>query len=183
MLTAMNDIQTKLKAMADRYDKFWKSIGPLKPGEETDISKLKTKLECTKWDDDVCQHVEMDLMERFVRIGSRPDALLPDDYVPQKTPQSFGGTCISANEVCTPVHPEDEDHHILQVIGPTTKPATIQSVRDPVRDATLPTPIGNVQKDQFPPYAGQPSDVLPVYDVPQNIDLTPAASSSSASSS
>jgi len=183
VLATMTQIRSTLEKMNERYDKFWKSIAPLKPGEVTNASKLKEKLECEKWDDDACQHVEMDLMERFVRIGSRPNALLPEDYIPKKAAQGFGGVCMPQDETCTLAHPEAAEQHILEIIAPEAEMPSADTVREPVRNATLPEQAGSVLKEDLPPYSVEPPVLLPIYNIPPFFDLPPPASSSSAAAS
>jgi hypothetical protein len=178
-------IRDTLTGMRDRYDRFWKSIGPLRPGEDggrNGIKQMKENLECYGWDSDTCQHVEMDLIERFVRIGSRPLVMLNEDYESGGAPKSFGGTCIASDDVCSPVHPENgKPRTQWEIIGPRTLPEFIDDLRRNVRNETLPLPVGGISSSAMPHYDIDLNDLLPFHDVPKPIDLSPPRSSSSSS--
>ncbi len=189
-LKAIAEIQKTVGEMNDRYDKFWKSIGPLSPNEpgqddRNGIKQMKEKLECFSWDDNTCQHVEMDLLERFMRIGSRPLVFLREDYNSTDVLRGFGGPCIAEHDVCTPLHPEEGgEQHILQIIPPQTSPSSagyIDTLRKTVRDAMLPAPVGSIPSSAYPRYGATGSMLLPPFDSPNPIDLVPPRSSSSSS--
>lgn len=181
-------IRLTVEDMNDRYDKFWKSIGPLKPGEpdggRSGIKQMKENLECSEWNSDTCQHVEMDLMERFVRIGSRPLVMLNEDYESRNYVRSFGGVCLPADDVCTPTHPETAVPRMQwDIYGPQTEVEFMDQLRNNIRTETLPQPVGGLSSSAFPTYDTDPRHLLPAHDVPDAIDLTPPSSSSSSSSS
>lgn len=184
----IDDIGRMVMDMDERYGKFWRSIGPLKPGEpdggRNGIKQMKENLECYGWDSDTCQHVEMDLMERFVRIGSRPLVMLNEDYDSIGAPRSFGGPCVPEDHVCTPMHPEESlPRTQWEIIGPREQPEFIDELRSSVRDQTLPQDVGGLSSSAMPVYDTDVNHLLPIHDIPPPIDLTPPASSSSSSSS
>jgi len=179
-------IRQTVQDMNDRYEKFWKSIGPLKADEpdggRNGIKQMKEKLECYEWDSDTCQHVEMDLIERFVRIGSRPLVFLNEDYQSRSYVRSFGSVCIPSDDVCTPVHPEKAVPRMQwDIYGPQTELEFIDELRGNVRNETLPEPVGGLSSSAFPTYDTDPRHLLPAHDVPEAIDLTPRSSSSASS--
>lgn len=181
------NIRRVIDGMTERYDKFWKSIGPLDPDEASDdpnsIGQMKQKLECYFWDSDTCQHVEMDLMERFVRIGARPMVMLNEDYDSVGQPRGIGGPCVPSDHVCTPAYPEETGSGSQWDIRGTFEEQTkdMDELRKNIREDTLPQPIGTIPSSAFPSYETDPRYLLPIHDVPQPIDLTPRSSSSSSS--
>lgn len=171
--------------MVERYNKFWKSIGPLDPDDPTKndrngINQMKQRLECYSWDDKTCQHVEMDLIERFVRIGSRPLVMLNEDYydIPNTkydgSPKGFGDACAPGEDTCTPtVHPEDEKpREQWEIIGPKTVEQTFDDVRRAIQVQTYPRPVGNGDANNPLPFDTSKESLLPNQDVPQEIDLS-----------
>ncbi len=173
----IKDVVTK---MNDRYDRFWKSIGPLST-EEPDagrdgIPAMKAKLECKFSDeeDPTCQHVEMDLRERFQRIGSRKMVFLREDYASDALSQLSPAACLPHDDVCLLLHGEKNTESFQwDIIGPKIMPDPGSDARAGVRDATLPTPIGNINPDDFPPYDTDIKDLLQFYDVPKPLNLVP----------
>lgn len=188
MGASIDEIGRVILDMNDRYDRFWKSIGPLKPDEpdggRNGIKQMKELLECYDWDSDTCQHVEMDLIERFVRIGSRPLVMLNEDYDSTGAIRTFGGPCVPEDHVCTPMHPESTlPRTQWEIIGPREQPEFIDELRENVRQETLPEPVGGLSSSAMPTYDTDVNQLLPVHDVPEAIDLTPTRSSSSSSAS
>jgi hypothetical protein len=185
----IGQIEVLLSVMDDRYKKFWKSIGPLKPGEvdsseDLELKLQKEKLGCMDWDDKTCQHVEMDLVERFMRIGSRPLVMLNEDYDSRGPAKIFEGACLPGDDVCTPAHPESTgERHQWEILGPTSGNDRVDTIRRNIRNNSLPTPVGGISPANFPKYDTDIGDLLPVYDVPRAIDLSPQSSSSSTTSS
>lgn len=190
--TQITQIKNILGQMRYNYDLFWKAISPLQPlgeieneGErqrQQEIKDLKEKLECTSWADKTCQFAEMELREILQRFGSRPDIALREDYDSKSTTKTFGGTCIPSDDVCTPMHPEQSlPRQQWEIIGPKNLQDQTSSLRTFVREAGLPQPVGNLPKDAVPPYSKKPVEILPSFDVPLPIDLSPPSSSSSSS--
>jgi hypothetical protein len=190
-LQAVRDTGTIIDKMDERYKKFWKSIGPFKPNDpdpdfdpdnKKGIAYKKPLLECETWDDNTCQHVEMDLRERFQRIGSRPLVFLKEDYTSKDEERGIGAPCVGQSDVCTPMHPEEGgETHLWEIIGPRTIKDIIDELRTDIRKATLPEPVGDIDGDDSPRYGTDTGNLLPVYTVPPPVDLTPPASSSSSS--
>jgi len=183
----LSQISGKTQEMKDAYEKFWKSLSPLRPEDDSsdrnDIPEMKRQLDCKYWDVQPCTNVEMDLMERFVRIGSRPDVQLIDDYLSIGYPRGFGAACNPEDDNCIPTHPEGmPPGSKWEVIGPRTQQEFIDDLRRSVRELTLPDPVGTIDPDDMPPYDADINHLLPAHDVPDSIDLSPASSSSSSSS-
>lgn len=187
--TAIQDAKKIISQMDEHYKKFWRSIGPLKPDDSDpefdpndpkSIAYKKPKLECETWDDNTCQHVEMDLRERFMRIASRPLVFLKEDYISADEERGIGGPCISQSDVCTPLHPEEGGQkHLWEIIGPKNIKETLEELRTDIRKATLPKPVGEVPSKDFPHYGTTTGNLLPSYAVPAQIEIFPTSSSSS----
>jgi hypothetical protein len=179
--TTIQQITDTLGKMNDRYDKFWKSIGPLSTNtsdtSRNGIPVMKSKQECKGWDDDTCQHVEMDLMERFQRIGSRKLVMLKEDYASLGVKRRTPGLCQPMDQVCLLLHGERPNPAYIWQINPPKKIPDLGTLaRSAVRDATLPDPVGGIDADKFPPYDTDVKNLLPFFDVPKPIDLTPPKS-------
>jgi hypothetical protein len=126
---------------------------------------MKSKQECKGWDDDTCQHVEMDLMERFQRIGSRKLVMLKEDYASLGVKRRTPGLCQPMDQVCLLLHGERPNPAYIWQINPPKKIPDLGTLaRSAVRDATL------------PPYDTDVKNLLPFFDVPKPIDLTPPKS-------
>lgn len=179
------EIGNTIDEMDERYKKFWKSMSPIKADEagqadRNGIKQMKEKLECYAWDSGTCQHVEMDLRERLMRIGSRPLVFLNEDYQSKDEERLIGGPCVPEHDVCSPVHPEEGgERHLWEMIGPRTIKNSLEELRTSVRKATLPVPFGDIPENDFPQYGTSTSNLLPTFDVPRAIDLFPPTSSSS----
>lgn len=185
--TSISDTARIVIDMNDRYEKFWKSIGPHKPSApdtgRNGIRQMKENLECYDWGDPTCQHVEMDLLERFVRIGSRPMVMLNEDYESTGSQRFFGGPCVPENHVCTTMHPEaTPPKPQWDIIGPREQAEFIDELRGNIRSITLPEAVGGLSPEEMPTYDTDVNQLLPVHDVPEKIDLTPPSSSNSSSS-
>ncbi len=176
-------------SMNKRYDLFWQSIGPLHPDDpgqddRNGIKQMKERLECYKWDDKTCQHVEMDLRERYMRIGSRPLVFLQEDYGSVDMPRGIGGPCVADHDVCSPVHPENGgETQILEIRPPRNIVDFIDELRRKIRDETLAEPIGERPADEYPRYGATGSLLLPPFELGLPIELIPSSSSSSSSQS
>jgi hypothetical protein len=176
-------------SMNERYDLFWKSMSPLRPDEpgqddRNGIKQMKERLECYSWNDKTCQHVEMDLRERFQRIGSRPLIFMQEDYGSVDLHRGIGGPCIAQHDICTPVHPEEGgETHILEIRPPQSLVEFIDDLRRDIRDETLAEPIGERPADEYPRYGVTGSLLLPPFELGRPIELIQSSSSSSSSRS
>ncbi len=196
--TTIRTIGNTVARMRDEYTQFWESLGPITPQEiaqdnalrdgaseskekmaafRNSVPEMKRRLECKNWYEMPCVHVEMDLLERFTRIGSRPDVQLKEDYDSQGAARGFGSTCMPHDDSCVPVHPESTaPGGQWDIIGPQTQEKFINDLRTNVRDLTLPPPGGQLDSQDVPPYVTSPQDLLPLHDVPSAIDLVPPSS-------
>lgn len=179
ILEKITGIKTIVRDMDDRYGKFWESIGPLSTddidSDRDGIPEMKSRLECKDWDDDVCQHVEMDLLERLQRINSRKMVFLAEDYQPLGVPRITPASCQPMDQVCLLLHGEKpEPAYQWEIIAPKMLPASGESVRSAIRDATLPTPIGGIDPDNFPTYDTDINSLLPFHSIPEPLNLFPS---------
>ncbi len=68
----MQEIRKIIENMEKEYRKFWNTLERVRNASE---------LDCPKPNSGRCVHVEMDLIERFTRIGARPAVLLKQDFL------------------------------------------------------------------------------------------------------
>ena len=177
----IQQIKQKINEMNDRYDKFWQSIGPLSAkdvqAQQNDPNSLlsrKQALKCDQWDNDVCQHVEMDLLEELQRIDSRKLVFLNEDYDSAGPRRTAPDSCMPRDQVCMLLHGEKaEPAYQWEVRAPKKMPDLGTDARATMRDLSLPRPIGGIDTAKFLPYDVNMNDLLPSFDVPKPINLTP----------
>ncbi len=184
----IGEIQTMVAGMNDAYDKFWKSLNVEGSGE---IEKQKDELKCKQWDEGVCMNVEMDLIERFTRIATRPDVQLKEDFDSTGLPRSYGAVCSPDDAACQLLNPEKRyapsGWQMRTATGSSSGGSkasdakTTDEIRKTLRDASLPKPYGTVDTDTMPAYFVEPIDLLRIFDTPDGSPLTPASSSASSS--
>ena len=101
-----NEIEKNMKAiekliteMDEAYKKFW-GIGVL--------NKKNLNADCTAVDTGRCVHVEMDLLERFTRIGARPGVYLKEDFDSKGKfrPPDDPKNCPTEDWSCQKLNPE-----------------------------------------------------------------------------
>ncbi|MDD5469910.1 MAG: hypothetical protein PHO92_03910 [Candidatus Peribacteraceae bacterium] len=68
----MVKIREVIKKMDEEYAIFWNTLHEVKDQKE---------LDCKSPNSGRCRHVEVDLIERFTRIGARPAVLLKEDFL------------------------------------------------------------------------------------------------------
>ncbi|OGJ59348.1 hypothetical protein A2635_04535 [Candidatus Peribacteria bacterium RIFCSPHIGHO2_01_FULL_51_9] len=161
--TMLKDIGAMIRAMTGAYDAFWESL------------KSHERIECKG---ESCVHVEMDLIERFTRIGSRPAVHLKEDFESGGTPRTDPNTCPPNDQVCLFLNREKRyPGEGWQIIPPEKndqkEKGVIQKLREEARKATLPRPIGDQDPQLFEFYDTNKNDLLPPFDIPADTDLTP----------
>ncbi len=168
-LTAMTDV---LQKMNERYEKFWKSIGPIKPGEEQFDRQieLKTEMKCSNFNDLPCEHVEMDLLERGQRIGSRPLVLLSQDFHSVGTTRFEPTVCLAEDDACHILHAERTNPDVRwEIRGTSANNLAIDDLKIRILRLTQPPPLGTLDPLLLRPYENDPS---PLQSFP-SIRLTP----------
>lgn len=179
-------IYNKLLEMESAYYRFWISLNLLDPTTQprayAEFERLKENLECQDFAKCPCVHVEMDLLERITRIGSRPAVQLKEDYDSRGAPRSFAGSCPPEDHVCLLLQAQERDFRTgWQLIAPPLEERTYDKLRSLIRYLILPEPIGGVSSSSMPPYAVSPKEFLPALEVLPEPRIR-AVSSSSASS-
>jgi hypothetical protein len=176
--TALQNMKAIVDNMNERYEKFWKSIGPLKPldpeapdyEQQLKEKEKKENLRCKDWDDMPCEHVEMDLMERVQRIGSRPLVQLKHDFESVGTKRTEPTNCLPEDDACHILNPEKTDPGFRwEVRGSSANDAPIDELKLEILTLTQPPPIGTVDPLLLRPHQDDPS---PLQSFP-SIRLTP----------
>lgn len=158
-LTAMQDI---VLSMGERYDRFWKSIGPLKPGEEQFDRQIefKTQMKCRDFNELPCDHPEMNLLEIVQRIGSRPLVQLSEDFDSVGPPRADPLVCPPEDHACHLLHPERTDPRVrLEIHGSVDNEESLETLRSEILTLTQPPPIGSLDPLLLQPHAENPSPV------------------------
>lgn len=176
--TRLEETRAILAKMEETKREFWGSV-LFNKADEVDPETLR----CRGWDTSICKHVEMDLLERVMRIGSRPMISLKDDLRSVAQSRNAPDTCLPGNETCIPLNGEDRPvQRGWAVLPPTSRTDDgIDDVRRAMIDATVPEPLGGLDREQEPPYDARPNDLLPAYGVPPDTVITPAAPASTTS--
>lgn len=187
----MGQLQSTLSQMNTAYEDFWKSLKAFEePESEWPYCKEQGDLhpgECCSWNDTVCKHVEMDLLERTTRIAARPLIYLKDDFDPLYGPRGAAGACLPEDNVCD-VNPRMPKREVEAAIGGATstgnsQDAALDKLRKAVNDATMREPMGTIPSSLAPRYDVPDDELVPGLDVAPLLDILPPTSSSSASSS
>ncbi len=173
MTSAAQRIVEMFTGMKKTYEEFWTSMGPLEPaaanapaGEGDENSKLrekKRKLECD-WDTFPCVHVEMDLIERLTRVGSRPLVMLKEDYQSTGSGRTLPTDCPPEDHVCLLMHPEkNEPAQGWEIRGPAAERTVreLDGMRSSLRSLSFPSPLGTADKTELPPYDVPAKELLP----------------------
>ncbi len=174
MRTGAAGIVTLFTEMKETYDEFWQSMGPLdsdegeKDGEsdgaksaredrnkeKQELREKKQKLECD-WGVSPCVHVEMDLVERLTRVGSRPLVFLKEDYESTGSGRTLASDCPPEDHVCLLMHPEkSEPLQGWQIRAPeeNDNSGNEDDARKTLRSLSFPKPAGSAEKKDIPPY-------------------------------
>jgi hypothetical protein len=201
----ISSIRNFIKGMTKTYKTFWDAITKPRCGTPEAVARCRdddpAKGDCCVisgeeefcrrgWGKDTCVHVEMDLVERFTRMGARPAVELWEDF------QVAGSWRSQGRGDFLPCDPEDwacQDLHsqkILQRMGWFSKVNVddqtssldawrIQMFRDTLQN------VGGASSSAGSafPYEGERGTITPSFDERDPIDLTPEPGSSSASSS
>jgi len=163
MTKAAGDIVTLFGGMKSAYDDFWKSIGPFNPDKDEELEKKKRGLECD-WGTFPCIHVEMDLVERLTRMGSRPLVMLKEDYDSTGKARESSATCPPEDHVCLLLHPEKtEPAKGWEIRSPKQENAQDQmdALRTSLRSFGFPDPVGKADEKDLPPYDESLRNLIP----------------------
>lgn len=164
--TALSEIMELSTELNERYRKFWESIGPLQPeeGEPSEAEKKKLEMKCTGFNDMPCEHVEMDLLERVQRIGSRPLVQLEEDFDSVGTARMEASVCLPEDDACHLLHAERTDpEYTLEMRSEQKSTAAIDALRTEILKFTLPPPLGTIDPLLLAPHE---KDVSPARTFP-----------------
>ena len=116
----------------------------------------------------------MDLLEELQRIDSRKLVFLNEDYDSVGPRRTAPDSCMPRDQVCMLLHGEKaEPAYQWEVRAPKKMPNLGSDARATMRDLSLPKPIGGIDTAKFLPYDVNVNDLLPSFDVPKPINLTP----------
>lgn len=193
----MNRILTLITRMDETYKEFWESIVEY---PERDVPDQKW--DCRNLDVMPCVHTEMDLLERFTRIGARPAVQLREDfsaYGPSRrdvlTDANVAAVLQSTNLVPpTAVPPCPREDWACQVLNVEKTFARegwrIEGVEENVGKEDIARIRNRLRKETIPgnssssfPYIVAPADMLPSFNLPSPILLPVSRFQSSHSSS
>lgn len=151
------------------YEDFWSSLVHFEDEETGEVYFW-----CPAWASWPCVHIEMDLLERFTRIGSRPAVLLAEDYDSHGEPRSDPFTCPPDDHVCLFLNTKARfPKEGWKINAPTIQQDFIDAVRTNIRSINLPEPIGGVSSSAMPLYEAKPSDLLESMKIVPRVDLRP----------
>lgn len=178
-------------AMSQAYQKFWDSIAQY---PKTDVPE--GKWDCRNPDTMPCIHAEMDLLERFTRIGARPAIALKEDFL-SKGParrdvikdavllQSLPSSALKPHTAFPPCPREDWSCQVFSAqktfaregwrvegVQEGTKKDALRTLRNRLRQETIPSNVSGAF-----PYIIRPADMLPSFNVPGPIPLSGSAPS------
>jgi hypothetical protein len=170
-------------SMKEPYEKFWDSI-----------TQDRENWDCENVDTLPCIHVEMDLLERFTRIGARPaiqlkediasrgvwrGALLKDTSLYERIPSMQNSDvsdlvfppCPREDWVCQLLNPEKTHPRSgwrIEGADPQAHMDALNALRERMIDETIPK-----NNEGAFPYIVRPNDMLPSFEIPPPLTLTP----------
>lgn len=157
MKDAANQIFSMFSAMDRTYEDFWESLGPPVPKMQWTPQEEEIESQIGKCTPGVfpCIHVEMDLLERLMRIASRPLIMLDEDYASMGLPRPSATACAATDHVCLLMHPErTKPVQGWEIRGPATQSTSgfLDGIRSAILSITFPQPFGSADTQSIPPY-------------------------------
>lgn len=206
VLLAFDEARNIVQTMKQIYEEFWDSVQAFDPAfkqkkrqedpgfmycgtnPQTGQSRELLSQECCGWGVQNCVHTEMDLVERYTRIGARPGIFLREDFdsrsrpaLPTRTDTAL--TCNPKDTVCPAILPIDESPSDGWSIRTETDTSGVnqllETLRNEMRRETLQDDGTTIEGET--PYDVTPEDLYPVYGIPRDINLRPDSSASSSS--
>jgi hypothetical protein len=176
---ALEEAQGVIREMIKTYQEFWDSIATPHPDRG-----------CPGLGAMPCVHVEMDLIERFTRIGARPMVLLKEDFDSVGKPRTLVQPkdkydCKPDDHACLDLLPEKEfGREGWQVLFPqgreNEQKKHIEKLRTMMRDHTLSKDATEVKGKV--PYQVPVEEIYGPFTVPDPVEIKPFRPSSSSSS-
>lgn len=164
-----------ISGMDGIYDEFWDSLTMFDDGKRVFCADGGQELfptECCAWDTNPCTHVEMDLLERLTRIGSRPLVELKEDYWSIGFDKQEGTVCLPGDHACDILNGEKKEQDVRwETLGNVSNQENVRTLRLDTRMLTLPEQVGGVSSANAMPYATDKKNLMPPYDAPVDIDL------------
>lgn len=181
----MDRIVEMITMMDETYKKFWESITTY-----PDQDVPERKWDCQTLDMMPCVHVEMDLLERFTRIGARPAVQLSEDVQaigPRRTEllknanaaQKLPSSTLIPPTAVPPCPREDWACQILNVEKTFAREGwRVEGVKEDVGKEDLVNLRNRLRKETIPgnssssfPYIVAPDSLLPSFNLPAPITL------------
>lgn len=199
----LTEIEGIVSGMDTKYKQFWNAVTKPRCGT-TEAAKRCAGANpsagdcCVKageekycrrgWNSDTCVHVEMDLLERFTRIGARPAVLLMEDFLVKgtwRTPGSMTAEfppCDPQDWACLNLHATKVEPRYgwFAESNVRSQESSIDVERARMFRETL--QMTGSSSSRFP-YQAKPDTITPAFDVRRPMDILPAAASASAVSS
>ena len=173
----MTGVTLVIRGMEESYGEFWTSL--LHPWEV--LSRDRRLTNCSAKKSGLCKHVEMDLVERFTRIGVRPAVQLIEDAFSIgrfRDPNIFGYTdCPEKDWACVLLHEEQEPpRRGWKISGPTegSGEESVDRLRQKNAEEFInegKTELFSGEEEELFPYNQSPEDILPSFHVPSVFPL------------
>ncbi|OGJ70791.1 hypothetical protein A3G69_02555 [Candidatus Peribacteria bacterium RIFCSPLOWO2_12_FULL_53_10] len=200
---ALTQMEGIISGMNTKYKQFWDAVTKPRCGTLEATKRCKNadpssgdccvisgqEKYCRRgWSSDTCVHVEMDLIERFTRIGARPAVQLFEDFFALGTWRTPGNPLVEFPP-CDP-----QDWACLQLHATKVEPrygwfteanvrsqeSTIDKLRIRMFKETL--QMMGSSSSHFP-YQTNPNTITPSFDVRRPVEIVPVPATASASSS
>ncbi len=181
----MDRIAEMFTKMDETYKTFWDSITTY---PEQDVPEKKW--DCQNLSAMPCVHVEMDLLERFTRIGARPAVQLKEDFAAYglqrttvlKSADAAGKLPSMQLTPPTAVPPCPREDFACQILNVQKSYARegwrIEGVKEDAGKEDLANLRNRLRKETIPgnssssfPYIVDPDDMLPSFNIPAPITL------------
>jgi hypothetical protein len=172
ILQKMRTVRQIITRMDQEYRLFWGTLNRVNDPSD---------LDCSRPNSGRCRHVEMDLVERFTRIGARPAVLLKEDFLSVKGPYQFSNgprfreparydgydSCPKEDWACYLMNPQlDKGRAGWHIQHPT--PEEQEEFISEIRKEAIESSLFKGINLQVPP-----AKILPSFNKPADIQLYP----------
>lgn len=189
--------------MNSKYKQFWNAVtkprcGTLEATKRCNGADPSAGDCCVKageekycrrgWNSDTCVHVEMDLLERFTRMGARPAIQLFEDFFALGTWRTPGNPsvefppCDPQDWACLQLHALKVEPHYgwFMEVNVRSQERSIDKLRARMFKETL--QMTGSSSSRFP-YQVNPNTITPSFDVRHPVEIVPIPAPTSASAS